>query len=250
MIGFSRWWTTEADPHTLLWPPLRRAMPRLNEGRRALLKLYTYFRSSAAYRVRIALNLKGLSFEAIPVHLLRNGGEQHSPAYEEINAARLVPALQDGALKLTQSLAIVEYLEETHPEPALLPQTPEARAQVRALALSIACDIHPLNNLRVLRHLETSLKIDEQVRTGWSRHWIDVGFGAIERMLAEARTTGTCCYGNAPTMADCCLIPQVFNALRLKCPLDRFPTIMRLYEHCMQLEPFQRAAPGAQIDAE
>jgi maleylpyruvate isomerase len=215
-----------------------------------MLKLYTYFRSSAAFRVRIALHLKGLRFETIPVHLLRNGGEQHSPAFVEFNPSRLVPALQDGSLRLTQSLAIIEYLEETHPEPALMPPTPEARARVRSLAQSIACDIHPLNNLRVLRFLETSLGIDEQARSGWSRHWIDLGLGAIERMLSEARTTGTCCYGDGPTLADCCLIPQVFNALRLKCPLERFPTVMRVYEHCMRLEPFQRAAPGAQIDAE
>jgi maleylacetoacetate isomerase len=215
-----------------------------------MLKLYTYFRSSAAFRVRIALHLKGLHFEAIPVHLLRDGGEQHSTAYVELNPARLVPTLQEGALGLTQSLAIIEYLEEIHPEPPLLPPTPEARARVRSLAQSIACDIHPINNLRVLRYLEASLRIDEQARSGWSRHWIDVGFGAIERMLADAPTTGTCCYGDSPTLADCCLIPQVFNALRLKCPLERFPTIMRIYEHCMRLEAFQRAAPGAQIDAE
>jgi maleylpyruvate isomerase len=217
-----------------------------------MLKLYTYFRSSAAFRVRIALNLKGLSFEAIPVHLLRGGGEQHSPAYEECNPARLVPVLRDGGVKLTltQSLAIIEYLEETHPWPSLLPATPDARAQVRALALGIACDIHPLNNLRVLRYLEASLQIDEQARGAWSRHWIELGFRAIERGLVDAQTTGSCCYGDTPTLADCCLIPQVFNALRLKCALDSFPTIIRVYEHCMTLEPFQRAAPGAQSDAE
>jgi maleylacetoacetate isomerase len=214
-----------------------------------MLTLHTYFRSSAAFRVRIALNLKGLSFESIPVHLLRNGGEQHHPAYGEFNPARLVPTLQDGALKLTQSLAIMEYLEETRPHPALLPQAPEARAMVRALALGIACDIHPLNNLRVLQYLEASLEIDAQARNEWSRHWVELGFAAIERMLVEARA-GTCCFGDTPTLADCCLIPQVFNAQRLGCALERFPTIMRIYEHCMRLEPFQRAAPGAQIDAE
>jgi maleylacetoacetate isomerase len=213
-----------------------------------MLKFYTYFRSSAAFRVRIAIHLKGLRFEAIPVHLLRNGGEQHD--YLAVNPQGLVPALEDDGQVFIQSLAIIEYLEETHPEPPLLPPTPEARAYVRSLAQSIACDIHPLNNLRVLRYLETSLEIDEQARNAWSRHWIELGLGVIERMLAEARTTGKCCYGDGPTLADCCLIPQVFNALRLKCPFERFPTIMRVYEHCMRLEPFQRAAPGAQIDAE
>src|SRR5258708_38687250 len=147
------------------------------------MKLYSYLRSWAAYRVRIALNLKGLAYEYAPIHLLRDGGQQLKPEYRELNSDGIVPTFIDGDDVLTQSLAIIEYLEETHPEPALLPGTPEARAQVRALSLSIACDIHPLNNLRVLRHLETSLKIDEPVRTGWSRHWIDVGFGAIERML-------------------------------------------------------------------
>jgi maleylacetoacetate isomerase len=215
-----------------------------------MLKLYTYFRSSAAFRVRIALNLKGLTFEAIPVHLLRDGGEQLSPAYEELNPSRLVPVLQDRTRRFTQSLAIIEYLEETHPLPALLPRTPDARARVRALAQTIACDIHPLNNLRVLRYLKTPLNIDEQSRTDWSRHWIALGFGALERLLVEAQTAGKCCYGDVPTMADCCLIPQVFNAQRINCPLESFPTILRLYEHCMGLDAFQRAAPGAQIDAE
>ncbi|MDB6082754.1 MAG: maiA [Gammaproteobacteria bacterium] len=214
-----------------------------------MLKLYTYFRSSAAFRVRIALNLKGLTFEAIPVHLLRDGGEQHGPLYGELNPARLVPTLQNGAFRVTQSLAIMEYLEETYPDPPLLPRTPESRATVRALAMGIACDIHPLNNLRVMQYLEGPLDIDEAGRMGWARHWVELGFGAIERTLVEARTTGTFCHGDSPTLADCCLVPQVFNALRLKCPIADYPTIMRLYEHCMLLEPFQLAAPAAQIDA-
>jgi maleylpyruvate isomerase len=215
-----------------------------------MIKLYTYFRSSAAFRVRIALNYKELQYQSIPVHLLRGGGEQHSAAFGERNPARMVPVLEDGALTLTQSLAIIEYLEETHPTPALLPRDAAARARVRALALSIACDIHPLNNVRVLRYLKAPLEIDEQRRGEWSRHWIALGFAALERVLAEADTAGDCCYGDAPTLADCCLIPQVFNAQRVDCPLEPFPTIRRIYEHCMRQEVFARAAPAAQSDAE
>jgi maleylacetoacetate isomerase len=215
-----------------------------------MLKLYTYFRSSAAFRVRIALNYKGLHYQAIPVHLLRGGGEQHSAAFGECNPARLVPVLEDGALTLTQSIAIIEYLEETQPTPALLPRDAAARARVRALALGIACDIHPLNNTRVMRYLKQPLEIDEQRRGEWSRHWIALGFTALERVLAQGGMAGACCYGDAPTLADCCLIPQAFNAQRVNCPLEPFPTIRRIYEHCMQLESFARAAPAAQSDAE
>ena len=215
-----------------------------------MFKLYTYFRSSAAFRVRIALNYKGMPYQAIPVHLLRGGGEQHSAAFGERNPARLVPVLEDGALTLTQSLAIIEYLEETHPIPALLPRDAAARAKVRALAFSIACDIHPLNNVRVLRYLKAPLEIDEEHRADWSRHWIALGFAALERVLAQGGMAGSCCYGDAPTLADCCLIPQVFNAQRVNCPLEPFPSIRRIYEHCMRQEVFVRAAPGAQSDAE
>jgi len=215
-----------------------------------MIKLYTYFRSSAAFRVRIALNYKELQYQSIPVHLLRGGGEQHSAAFGERNPARMVPVLEDGALTLTQSLAIIEYLEETHPIPALLPRDAAARARVRALALSIACDIHPLNNVRVLRYLKAPLGIDEARRGEWSRHWIALGFAALERVLAKADTAGDCCYGDAPTLADCCLIPQVFNAQRVDCPLEPFPTVRRIYEHCMRQEVFARAAPAAQSDAE
>ena len=215
-----------------------------------MLKLYTYFRSSAAFRVRIALHYKGLPYQAIPVHLLRGGGEQHSAAFADRNPARLIPVLEDGAFTLAQSLAIIEYLEETQPTPALLPRDAAARAGVRALALSIACDIHPLNNTRVLRYLKEPLEIDEQRRAEWSRHWIALGFTALERVLAQGGTARACCYGDTPTLADCCLIPQVFNAQRLNCPLEPFPTIWRIYQHCMRLEAFARAAPGAQGDAE
>jgi maleylacetoacetate isomerase len=215
-----------------------------------MLRLYTYYRSSAAFRVRIALNYKGLAYQAIPVHLLRGGGEQHSAAFGERNPARLVPVLEDGALTLTQSLAIIEYLEETQPTPALLPRDAAARARVRAMALGIACDVHPLNNARVMRYLKDSLLIDEERRGDWSRHWIALGFIALEQVLVRDGMAGTCCYGETPTLADCCLIPQVFNAQRLNCPLEPFPTIRRIYAHCMQLEPFARAAPAAQSDAE
>ena len=169
-----------------------------------MFRLYTYFRSSAAFRVRIALHYKGLPFETIPVHLLRGGGEQHSAAFGQRNPARLIPVLEDAALTLTQSLAIIEYLEQTHPTPALLPADAAARAAVRALALSIACDIHPLNNARVMRYLKHSLAIDDEQRAAWSRHWIALGFGALERVLADGGTAGSCCYGDMPTLADCC----------------------------------------------
>jgi maleylpyruvate isomerase len=215
-----------------------------------MLKLFTYFRSSSAFRVRIALNLKGLAFEAIPIHLLRGGGEQHSERYLARNPARLVPALQDGELTLGQSLAIIEYLEQTHPTPALLPPAAAARAIVRELALNVACDIHPLNNLRVLRYLRAPLGIDQQRRDEWARHWIGLGFTAIEQQLTRRGTAGKYCFGDAPTMADCCLIPQVFNARRVSLPLEEFPTIHRVHDYCMQQPAFIDAAPGSQSDAE
>jgi maleylpyruvate isomerase len=213
------------------------------------LKLYTYFRSSATYRVRIALNLKRLDYESIPVHLLREGGGQHKPDFVEMNPAHLVPVLQDESLTVTQSLAIMEYLEETHPSPPLLPPDPAARAYVRSLALSIACDIHPLNNLRVLQHLESTFGVGPDKKAEWSRHWITLGFAAIERMLVK-NGARLCCFGDTPTLADCCLIPQVFNAMRVGAPLAPYPSISRIYEHCTRLPEFARAAPGAQIDAE
>jgi len=215
-----------------------------------MLKLHGYFRSSAAFRVRIALNYKQLTYQSIPVHLLRDGGEQHTAGFRQRNPARQVPVLEDGPLTLTQSLAIIEYLEETHPTPALLPRDALGRARVRALALSIACDIHPLNNLRVMRYLKSPLEIDEPRRSEWSRHWIALGFAALEAMLAQPDTAGVYCYGDAPSLADCCLIPQVFNAQRVNCPLEPYPIIGRIYEHCMRQDVFARAAPGAQSDAE
>lgn len=214
------------------------------------MRLYTYFRSSAAYRVRIALNLKGLDYTAVPVHLLRDGGEQHGEQFAEFNPARLVPVLQDAGATFTQSLAIIEYLEQTHPLPPLLPGSAAERARVRALALSIACDIHPLNNLRVMRYLKSEFQLDESQRERWSRHWIGQGFEALERMLAGSTHTGDYCHGDSPSLADCCLVPQVVNAQRLHCSLEPYPTLMRIHERCLLLPAFARAAPAAQPDAE
>jgi maleylpyruvate isomerase len=214
------------------------------------MRLHTYFRSSAAYRVRIALNLKGLDYTAVPTHLLRDGGEQHRAAFAAINPARLVPVLQDGAATITQSLAIIEYLEETHPVPPLLPANAAERARVRALALSITCDIHPLNNLRVMRYLKSEFDLDESQRERWSRHWIARGFEALEGLLAGSALTGSFCHGESPTVADCCLVPQIANAQRVQCPLESYPTLMRIHEHCLRQPAFARAAPAAQPDAE
>lgn len=214
------------------------------------LRLHTYFRSSAAYRVRIALNLKGLHYTAVPLHLLRDGGEQHRDAFADINPARLIPVLEDGPVLVTQSLAIIEYLDETHPTPPLLPAGAAQRARVRALALGIACDIHPLNNLRVLRYLKSECALDDAQRDHWSRHWITKGFQALERLLAGSPYTGRYCHGDAPSLADCCLVPQIANAQRLQCPLDPYPTLMRINDACLSLSAFVRAGPAAQPDAE
>ena len=213
-----------------------------------MLRLYTYFRSSAAFRTRIALNLKGLPYEAVPVNLLHD--EQQGPRFTDTNPEQLVPLLEDGTLRLSQSLAIIEYLDETQPSPPLLPAGVRERAEVRALALAIACDIHPLNNRRVLRYLKGTLGADDQARDDWARHWIEVGFTALERRLSSGGYSGRCCYGESPGLADCYLIPQTFNGLRLQCSLDPFPTIRRIYEHCMTQPAFQKAAPAAQSDAE
>lgn len=214
-----------------------------------MLQLYSYFRSSAAYRVRIALHLKGLPFEYIPVHLLKDGGQQNSPEYQRINPAKLVPALVDEGHAISQSLAIMEYLDETQPAPALLPRDALGRARVRALAQSIACEIHPLNNLRVLQYLEQDLKLDEAAKTTWYRHWITLGFTALETMLANNPHTGTFCHGDTPGLADCCLIPQIANARRFHTPLDAFPTILRIETSCLALDAFAKAAPQVQPDA-
>lgn len=215
------------------------------------MKLYTYFRSSAAYRVRIALNLKGLQYEAVPVHLLRGGGEQLQAAYRTVNPAALLPALEiDDGATLTQSMAIIEYLDETHPAVPLLPADPLGRARVRALALTVACDIHPLGNLRVLKYLVHELKVSDDAKAAWSRHWIGEGFAALEAMLANAPSTGRYCHGDTPTLADCCLVPQVFNALRFEVDMTRFPTIARIHAACSELDAFSDAHPSKQPDTE
>ncbi len=218
------------------------------------MQLYSYFRSSAAYRVRIALNLKQLDYSVLPVHLLRHGGEQLTPEYRKLNPAALVPTLIDeqasGPRPLTQSLAIIEYLEETHPAPPLLPQAPADRAFVRSIALAIACDIHPVNNLRVLRYLVRELKVDDDAKNAWYRHWCEQGLAAVEEMLANDPRTGRFCFGDTPSLADCCLIPQIFNARRTGCDLSKMPTIERIDAACMELEAFAAAAPARQPDAE
>ncbi len=214
------------------------------------MKLYSYFRSSAAYRVRIALNLKGLDYEIIPVHLLRNGGEQLSDAYRRINAAGLVPTFVDDAATIGQSLAIVEYLEEVHPQPALLPIGAADRARGRAIAQSIACDIHPLNNMRVLKYLRNELGADEEAKNGWYRHWTEHGLRIVERLLADSPATGLYCHGDQPTISDLCLVPQVYNARRFDCNLDDCPTIVRIDAQCNTLPAFQKAAPDRQPDAQ
>lgn len=209
--------------------------------------LHDYFRSSAAFRVRIALNLKGIAAERHFIHLRK--GEQAAPDYLKINPQGLVPALVDDDHALTQSLAIIEYLEETQPTPSLLPRMPADRARVRALALAIACDIHPLNNLRVLNYLRHTLKADQPAIDAWYRHWIKEGFTAFEAML-RAPGTGRFCQGDQPGLADICLVPQVFNAKRLDCPLGDYPTLMRVFDSCMAVPAFEAARPENQPDAE
>lgn len=215
------------------------------------LVLYGYWRSSAAYRVRIALNLKGLEYESRQVHLVRDGGEQHGDAFRGLNPQQLVPCLLDGERVITQSLAILEYLDEIHPEleTALLPMDARGRARVRALAMVVACDTHPLGNLRVLQRLESQFGADEEQRAQWSRHWMETCFIALETMLADNAATGRYCHGETPSMADICLVPQVYNALRWKLPMDVYPTVWRIHQSCQELEAFRRAVPEAQPDA-
>ena len=210
------------------------------------MELYNYFRSSASYRVRIALALKGLDYDYKPVHLVKN--EQFNESYQAVSAARLVPLLRDGGHVLTQSLAIIEYLEETHPQPPLLPAAPLERARVRALALDIACEIHPLNNLRVLRYLVKDLKLGEEDKNRWYRHWVETGLATVERQLAAL--PATYCHGEAPTLADCVLVPQIFNARRLDCRLDHVPHVTRVFDACMKLDAFEKTRPENCPDSE
>jgi len=216
-----------------------------------LLKLYTYFRSSAAFRVRIALNLKGLAYEPVFVHLPK--GEHRRPEYAAVDPQTLLPTLVDGERALSQSLAIIEYLEETRAEPRLLPADAPGRARVRSLSLLVACEIHPLNNLRTLQHLKRTLGQSEDQINAWYRHWIADGFGKLEADLNRDDSgggTGRFCHGDSPTMADCCLVPQVFNAKRYSADLGLYPTVMRIFDSCMKLEAFDRAQPSKQPDAE
>lgn len=208
------------------------------------MRLYHYFRSSASYRVRIALELKNLSYEDLPVHLLRDGGEQFGTMFADINPAKLVPVLEDGGAYLAQSMAIMEYLDEQHPDPPLLPRGDAVdRARVRQMCLAIACDIHPLNNLRVLKYLKGPLALSEKQKDEWARHWIGLGFTALERQLAGSRQTGAFCFGDAPTLADCFLIPQMFNAERFGTDLQPYPTLRRIDAHCATHPAFARAHP-------
>lgn len=213
------------------------------------LTLYTYFRSSAAYRVRIALNLKGLKTDYRFVHLLKDRGQQHSETYRSVNPQELVPTLIDEGHVIAQSLAIIEYLEETHPDPPLLPKDALGRARVRQLACAVACDIHPVNNLRVLQHLK-HLGIDENRRTEWQQHWIALGFTAIETLLANSSETGVWCHGDMPTLGDICLIPQIANARRVGLDLAPYPTLTRIEQTALAHPAFAAAQPGEQPDAE
>lgn len=211
------------------------------------MKLYHYFRSSASYRVRIALALKGLACELVPVHLLRN--EQLQEPYASMAPSHLVPLLVDGDTHLAQSMAIVEYLDETHPEPSLLPGDAAARARIRGLAQDIACEIHPLNNLRVLRYLVHEMTLDEDAKNRWYRHWVETGLEVVERQLAGHPMTGRFCHGDTPTLADCVLVPQIHNAQRLACRLDHVPTVMRVFDACMALPAFATTQPSAYPEA-
>ena len=212
------------------------------------LRLYSYWRSSAAYRVRIGLNLKGLRYDIVPVHLLRGGGEQHRPEFREVNPQELVPVLEHGNRKYRQSMAILEYLDETWPEPALLPVLGRDRARVRAVAHLVGCDVHPLNNLRVLQYFENEWGVPQAERDEWVKHWIVQGFAALEATLDDNPATGEFCEGDTPSLADCCLIPQVYNARRFGVDMQRFPTIERIERACLALPAFDAARPERQPD--
>ena len=212
--------------------------------------VYGYFRSSAAFRVRIALNLKGIVPEWKFVHLLKDGGQQHAPGYRAVNPQELIPTLIHDGHTIGQSLAIIEYLDEVKPEPPVLPRDAAGRARVRQLADMVACDIHPVNNLRVLLHLRDDFGASEEKRAAWQRHWISLGFAAIETLLAGSRQTGRYCHGDTPTLADICLIPQLANARRVNLDLSPYPTILRIEQTALAHPAFAAALPAAQSDAE
>jgi len=211
------------------------------------MELFNYFRSSASYRVRIALALKGLDYDYRAVALTKN--EHFNESYAAVSASRLVPLLKDGDRLLTQSLAICEYLDETHPQPPLLPADAAGRARARAIAMDIACEIHPLNNLRVLRYLVHDVKVGEDDKNRWYRHWVETGLETVERTLVVTPGTGRFCHGDAPTLADICLVPQIANARRFECRLDHVPTVMRVYDACMALPAFESTQPSKCPDA-
>ncbi len=214
------------------------------------LKLFTYWRSSAAFRVRIALNHKGLEAEQVPIHLVKDGGEQHSEAYKAVNPSGLVPALVHNGLTFSNSLAIVEYLDEVFPEPPLLPVDAVGRARVRQISQAIACDIHPLQNLRVLQYASKDADEPGAAMVSWARHWIEVGFQGLETQLAKDSATGVFCHGDAITMADLCLVPQMANARRFEVDMSAYPTIARIDATASVLPAFEAAAPANQPDAQ
>lgn len=214
------------------------------------MKLYNYFRSSASYRVRIALNLKGLTYEYIPIHLRRGGGEQYSPSYKALNPQGLIPTLEESGQVLSQSLAILEYLEERYPEPPLLPRDPADRAIVRSMALVVACEVHPLQNLRVLNYLQNTLHHSEEETQAWGRHWVSLGLGALEQMVRSVPNRSDFCFGNTPSFADLCLVPQFVNARRFGCDLSVCPTLVEIDASCRAMPAFANAAPEHQPDAE
>lgn len=213
-----------------------------------MIKLYSYWRSSAAYRVRIALNLKVLDYQAVPVHLLKDGGEQHAEAYKTLNPQELVPLLEEDGFLLPQSLAIFQYLEDRYPEPRLTPADPWQRARMWAFCQAIACDIHPLNNLRVLQYLQREFGVADADKDAWYRHWIAQGFAALETMLAGQPETPYA-FGTAPTFADCCLVPQWYNAERFKCDTAAYPRLAAVVARCREHPAFAQAHPDRQVDA-
>lgn len=214
-----------------------------------MMKLYSYYRSSCSYRVRIALHYKGLPYEHHSVHLVKNGGEQHTPEYKALNPQQQVPTLVDNDFVLTQSMAIMEYLEEKYPEPALLPKEPQQRAFVRQISLVNVADIHPLNNLKILTHLSGELGVTQEQKTAWYHKWIHQGFDAMEALLQRSPyRTGPYCCGDTVTMADMCLIPQVYNARRYEMPMDAYPLIAEIEKNCLKLKAFQDASPEHQPD--